>query len=107
MSVIVVIDGIDGTEASSALGVESLDIRCAVSKGDADGCATDSPVILSCRSTSADSCSSTLVLGGSDGGPDPSLSGTVGGFEASPSIGKLGVSPLVSAASSNFYIDGQ
>ena len=90
-----VIDGIDCIDASSALGIDSLDIRCAVSKGDADGCAEDSSVGF---------CSSMLVLGGSDGGLDACLSGTAGGFESSPSIGELGGSPLVSWASSNFYV---
>ena len=101
MSVVVVMGGID----ASALGIDSLDIRCAVSKGEADGCAGDSSVALPRLSiASADLCSSTLVLGGSDGGTDACLSGTTGGFESCPSIGELGVSPLVSLASSNFCI---
>lgn len=105
LSAVVVMDGIDGTDASSSAvsTVESRDIRCAVNRGDAEGRAVNSSVDVSCPSIpSADGFSSILVLGGSDGGLDVCLSGRGGDFECSPSIGEFGASPLMSLASSNF-----
>ena len=96
-------DGIGCTDASSMVGRDSRDIRCAVSNGDAEGCTIGSSVAFSCPSiASAGICSSVLVLGGSAGGLDIRLSGTGGGFGSAPSTGGLGASSLVSLASSNF-----
>ena len=105
-STVVVMDGVGCTDASSVVGRDSRDIRCAVSNGDAEGCTLGSSMAFSCPSIgSADMCSSVLVLGGSAGGLDVRLLGAGGGFESAPSTGELGASPLVSLASSNFCID--
>lgn len=107
-SEVVIVEGIDRAAASSSVAgvVESRDIRCAVSRGDAEGRAVDSSSgSFSSSEAAAEGFSSILDLGGSDGGLDVCLSATGGGCGCSPSAGEIGASPVVSLASSNFCVE--